>query len=509
MINTGTVKCWGYNYYGQLGDGTNGDKLTAVDVTGLTGVTAITGGFSSNSHTCALINSGGVKCWGNNSHGEVGDGTTEHKLTPVNVSGLTNVTAIKAGFSHSCAIVGGGGVKCWGRNISGQLGDNTIIDRLTPVDVLVLAPIVTTVTSSTANGVHNIDDTIDITIQFDEAVTGTPQLTLETGTTDAVVNYRDTLTFTYIVASGHNSSDLDYVGTTSLSLNSGTILNVTADEAVLTLPTPGTAGSLGANKALMVGAPVITNITATATNGTYNIDDTIDITIQFTTVVNVTGTPQLTLETGATDAVVNYSSGSGSDTLTLTYTIASGNNSTDLNYASTTALSLNSGTIQDDNTNNAVLTLLTPCTTNSLGANKALVIDGVPPTVIDISATSNNGTYIPDGIINIAIQFDDVVTVTGTPQLTLETGTTDKVVNYSSGSGINTLTFTYTVTLGNNSSDLDYLNDTALALNGGTIQDVNTNDAVLTLPFPGTANSLRANKALVIDGIPPAVINVT
>jgi len=113
-------------------------------------------------------------------------------------------------------------------------------------------------------------------------------------------------------------------------------------------------------------------ITATESDGTYNIGDTIDITIQFDNIVTVTGIPQLTLETGTTDAVVDYTSGSGTDTLTFTYTVASGHTNTDLDYVSTTALSLNGGTIQ-----NADLTLPTPGTTDSLGANKDLIIDAV------------------------------------------------------------------------------------------------------------------------------------
>jgi len=108
----------------------------------------------------------------------------------------------------------------------------------------------------------------------------------------------------------------------------------------------------------------------------------------------------------------------------------------------------------------------------------------------------------------LTIQFDDIVNVTGTPQLILETGTTDAVVNYSSGSGTDTLTFTYTVTSGHNSSDLDYINITALS--GGTIQDATTNDADLTLPTPGTAGSLGSNNAIIIDtSVPNDPTNLT
>jgi len=107
-------------------------------------------------------------------------------------------------------------------------------------------------------------------------------------------------------------------------------------------------------------------------------------------------------------------------------------------------------------------------------------------------------------VIAVTITFSEAVTVSGTPQLTLETGGTDAVVNYSSGSTGTTLTFNYTVASGNTSSDLDYASTGALALNSGTIRDAAGNNATLTLASPGASNSLGANKALVVDGVVPA-----
>nr|WP_242495384.1 Ig-like domain-containing protein [Salinicola tamaricis] len=99
--------------------------------------------------------------------------------------------------------------------------------------------------------------------------------------------------------------------------------------------------------------------------------------------------------------------------------------------------------------------------------------------------------------------------VTGTPTLTLETGTTDRVLNYLSGSGSDTLSFSYTVQAGDSTSDLDYASTSALSLNGGSIQDSTSQAALLTLPTPGAAGSLGANKALVVDGVRPAAGSIT
>ena len=147
LTNAGAVWCWGSSLSGQVGDGTTGTyRLLPVAVTGLgSGVVAIAAG---NNHTCAATNAGAVWCWGSNSYGQLGDGTTTDRGAPVAVSGLASgVAAVSAGYGHTCAVTGTGAVWCWGSNIGGQLGDGTTTDRGTPVAVSGLASGVATVSA--------------------------------------------------------------------------------------------------------------------------------------------------------------------------------------------------------------------------------------------------------------------------------------------------------------------------------------------------------------------------
>jgi len=134
LMTTGQVKCWGWNGSGELGDGTNISRSTPVDVSGMgSGVSAVDAGWW---YTCALTTNGTVNCWGSNSAGGLGDGTTTDRSTPVAVAGaLSGVTAIAVGLWHTCGLTTGGGVKCWGSNSNGELGDGTTTDRTTPVAV--------------------------------------------------------------------------------------------------------------------------------------------------------------------------------------------------------------------------------------------------------------------------------------------------------------------------------------------------------------------------------------
>jgi len=135
LLTSGEIKCWGLNDQGQLGNGTSTDGNTPVDVSGIMTATSITFGPAAIRHSCAVLSNGKVMCWGNNFYGQLGDGTETSSYIPVEVSGISTATSVALGMQHSCALLAVGSVKCWGSNRNGNLGNGTSTSSNTPVDV--------------------------------------------------------------------------------------------------------------------------------------------------------------------------------------------------------------------------------------------------------------------------------------------------------------------------------------------------------------------------------------
>jgi len=242
-------------------------------------------------------------------------------------------------------------------------------------------------------------------------------------------------------------------------------------------------------------APTVTGVSSSTTNGSYNVGDSISIQVTFSEAVTVTGTPQLTLETGSTDQVLNYASGSGTSTLTFSYTVQAGDTSSDLTYIATNPLALNGGTIKNASSLDAVLTLPSPTDTGSLGANKAIVVDTTLPTVTSFSSTTPDGSYKAGSQIDITATLSEVVTTAASITVTLDNGQTVVLTHNTEN---NTLNGSYTIGSGQSSSDLGI---SSFALTSAPADLAGNIMTSTTLP----AGNISGTRTIVVDTSVPTV----
>jgi len=207
------------------------------------------------------------------------------------------------------------------------------------------------------------------------------------------------------------------------------------------------AGSVSASPAFSLtntAAATVTNVTSTTPNGSYTAGANINVSVTFSKVVNVTGTPLLALNSGGT---ASYVSGSGTATLSFLYTVAAGQNSPHLDATSTSALTLNGGTIQDNSGTAANLTLPAPGAAGSLGANTNIVIDTTAPVVVSYSVDFGVETYSLVGASRTTHLPWSVTGITVTFSKPIATATAASLGGISatgfSGLGTNTLTWTF------------------------------------------------------------------
>ena len=375
------------------------------------------------------------------------------------------------------------------------------------------------VTSSITNGTYGLGQEVSITVTFSEnvAVTGTPTLALNITPTTRMANYTsgsgtNILTFSYTTQTGDTSSRLDYTSTSALT---GTIKDGAGNNASLTLAAPLAAGSLGANKNIIIDTTAASVLYAEGAvpNGAYMAGQVISITVAMSEPVDVTGTPTISLNTSPARSA-SYASGTGTEFLVFSYTVQAGDTVGILNYTSVNSLALAGGTIRDLAASNSVLTLPSIGGGSSLGDRSELTIDTTAPLVNDVASPTSNSTHSVGAQIDVTVALTEPVYVTGSPRIQLNvtnTAVTTRYATYSSGSGTGALTFSYTVQGPNSASgdyaaDLNYSSTAALTLNGGTLKDAAGNNLSLDLPGTAAAGSLGTNENIVIDsGLPPAL----
>jgi hypothetical protein len=394
--------------------------------------------------------------------------------------------------------------------LSGSGGAQSDSDTIA-ITVNSVSPLVSGVSSSSANGGYKVGDTLLVTVSFDQIVTvdssgGLPTLLLETGSVDRSATYlsgsgTNTLTFAYTVQAGDVSADLDYASTAALTLNGASLRNVYGDDAILTLPAVGGAASIAGQHALVVDgiAPRVTAVGVPA-DGTYVAGQNLDFTVNLSEAVFVDttgGTPRLavTLDDGST-AYADYLAGSGSTTLTFRLTVANGQLDRD-GIVLAGNLDLNGGTLRDAVGNPAQTSL------NGVAATGGVRIDAVAPGVTGVAVPAG-GDYHAGDLLTFSVQTSEAVVVDssgGTPLLVLDIGGTTRYASYVSGSGTGALVFQYRVQSGDN--DADGIVVGSLGLNGGSVLDAAGNALLPAL------NGVAGTASVRVDTTAPTASAIT
>jgi hypothetical protein len=340
-------------------------------------------------------------------------GTGENGATVSIYDGATKLgTAIASGgvWSFTAGVLSEGV-----HNISAIVTD--VAGNLSPVSqtlaltVDTSAPTVASV-DLPANGTYYAGDTLEFSVHYGENVTvdttgGTPRIQLTLSSGPVYADYVSgsgsaALTFRYVV--GNGASDADGISIAALGLNSGSIKDAAGNNSNNSLSGVGSTAGI-----LVDGTQAtITNVSTTASypDGAYSAGSSISITVSFSSAVTVSGgVPTLALNSGGGGS---YSGGSGTNTLTFTYTVGAGQNSSDLDVASTSALALNGASIIETGgaQHAASITLFTPGSAGSLGANRDIVIDTQAPANVSdtVSFSDDTGTYADDLVTNKASQ---------------------------------------------------------------------------------------------------------
>ena len=315
--------------------------------------------------------------------------------------------------------------------------------------------------------------------------------------------------------------------TTATNATSNVTLTVSIDDAGNTGSDPGLSGTASSEAA-----------STTVTLGVTAVNDSPVNTAPTTAATNQNASRVFSVANSNAISIADVDAGGGTVRVTLTATngLLTLSGTTGLTFITGTGTSdatmTFEGTIADINLGlNGLSFAPTPgyngaaslqIVTNDLGLTGsggarsdtdtvAITVNSISPTVTSVSATTANGSYKLGDSINLTVTFDQSVFANiagGTPTLLLETGATDRTATYVSGTGTDTLAFSYTVQAGDVSADLDYESSLALVANGATLQNATADNALLTLPTLGGSGSIAGQKNLVVDGIVPTVASV-
>src|SRR5579883_3281109 len=370
---------------------------------------------------------------GANTTVKVFDGATLLGTTTGNASGIWSfATAALSNGVHTFTTEA--------TNASGTSGASEPVSLTVGTAAPPVTPKISSITESPSSGDLNAGHSVTLTVNFNEAVTvvgGTPSLTLNDGGTATYAggSGSSALTFSYTVGTGQNIGSL---AATAVNLNGATITDGGGNAASLSLTNLTQVGPQVDTTPPNVSSVVASGAGIAAGSGDLKACSVVTLTVNLSEAVSVAnGVPTLTLNDGGT---ATYAGGSSpTSALTFTYTVGAGDNTPDLTVK---AVNLNSATVTDGAGNAADLS---GAVTNPAGT---LQIDTTPPTVSSVVASgagisAQTGNLSAGDVVTLTVNLSEVVTVAnGTPTLVLNDGGT---ATYSSGSGTNALTFTYTV----------------------------------------------------------------
>ena len=350
------------------------------------------------------------------------------------------------------------------------------------------------ITSTPSNsGTYTAGENIQATVTFSEKVnvTGTPRLTLTIGEVSRNADWTSgtgtqNLVFEYTVATSDEDTDGVSIAANQLSHNGGTITSATGNAATLThtalSPQTGHKVRIINNPAADPVQPstMVDSVEITST-GPYRVGSKIEVRVYTNEIIYVRGKSSLTLVVGTTEKTAQYARGSGGFVLMFTYTVVEGDTDTDGVAVKANSFTATGGIFIGREGNKKVLNLAHSGIAN---AGTSHAVDTTPPAVnangLAITSTSGNHYYQQGEKLQVTAPFNEIVTVTGTPTLTLTIGMSNARANYTSGTGTTDLVFEYTVAKGDEDIDGVSIAADQLSLNGGTLTDAMGNAANLT-----------------------------